>query len=300
MEMLRCYEMVDTDETALEQRKEPLNSVGVTSTFDIFTRAMPDNVVVIQPLDSTVGLELVTHDRATDYHVVCDKGSNCLLVDMRNDSNPNITISFDQCQYGGFCCGVSSLRAFGSLREMLVLLFSAYVGFVNFDNILEACVEHIGLAGMTQPMKHKPRGFLGYANVFAELDGANTLLMRSEQPDCDEPFLKREFAVLKDTANLRRELLSAIGTLVMNAIREMKDFAVATTMRAVDTVFPSHLLEMMQAGFLVGESDEDVDKAFEVRHVHVDLLFVYCQYSTKKWVMQMPNLYGGLQYINIK
>jgi hypothetical protein len=114
-------------------------------------------------------------------------------------------------------------------------------------------------------MKHEPRRFLGYANIPMQLKGTDSLFVRREKVNSDEPLLKRYFAVFKNASDLCSELLSAIRAFVMNAIREGENL-LASAMRAIDTVLPTHGYQVPKSGVFIGEGFVKVSEIIEFCH----------------------------------
>jgi hypothetical protein len=288
IEVFRGNEMVDTDDSTLQEREETLNCICMAIAVDVFPCGMSNDVVFVEPLDCAVCSKLVGHNGASEHNISGDERANRLLIDVSRRCGFKITFSFDYCEHRCLNFDASSLHSFSPFREMLVLFLASDVGFVYLNNILEGHIERFRLGRVTQTVKNEPSRLLGNAEVFAQLDGGNALFVGRNKVDRKEPFLERNFAVFKDAPDFGGELLPAVSTLVMNPVGEREDLT-ASAMRAIDTVFPTHCLEMFQTGLLVGKLFEKLNHVTESFHLPYPY-FVHYQYTTKKRVSQIPNM----------
>lgn len=63
------------------------------------------------------------------------------------------------------------VRAIREEKMQFPALFAAHVGFINFNRACQKrTVKRGGLACVSQSVKHEPRRFLRYVNVFAKLN----------------------------------------------------------------------------------------------------------------------------------
>lgn len=137
-----------------------------------------------------------------------------------------------------------------SLAGVHVTALAADVAFVHFHVATVKLVERLRGNRHPQTVQHEPRGFLSDAKVARHFVAADTVLAVDEQPHRGQPLRQRNRAVLKQTADLDRELLAATLALPDAAGRHVGAFF-AVAVRTGHTIRPA------QASYEHG------------RHVHV-------------------------------
>src|ERR1043166_2750990 len=250
--MFRRNKMIDANDTTFQEREKTLNGIRMTFAVDVLTNGMFDNIVFVEPTNCIVNSKFIAHYFATKDNFVRKERTDRTLVNVHANHSPNIPISFNNCKNGGLGFCASALRIIGSLRSMFIAFFATHVGLIDLHDVSQWLAKRFSLAGVSQAMQDKPSGFLRYADVLTKLKGTDTLLVGSKQIDGYKPFTKRNLAILENASNFCGKFLAAIGTLVMNAICEGKDFSTAT-MRAIDAVSPAHGFEMSKSNLFIGE-----------------------------------------------
>src|SRR5581483_4538937 len=78
-------------------------------------------------------------------------------------------------------------------------------GLIDFDGAGHT-TEGAGLHGEPDAVEHEPRGLLSDADGARQFCGRNTVLVIGDNPDGGEPFVEAKRRILKDRADLDREL----------------------------------------------------------------------------------------------
>lgn len=252
------------DDLALEQRPNALDPVGVQHVMpDILARAVVDAVVVVIALKADERAMLVSHDSGASLDVIPNDGLDGFGAQARCDACPKFAVALKHAQNGDLA--LAALLAASALPRVLVLLLAADEGFVGLDHAFERTVERLRFDRVAQAVGHEPSGFLRHAKVFSELRAGDALLVRSDKPDREHPRTQRDFAVLKDRADLDGEPLATVAALVSAVVREVID-AGRFAVRAKRAVLPADRPEMVDCGLLVGDCGHHLKDGVELLH----------------------------------
>src|SRR5665213_531535 len=107
-------------------------------------------------------------------------------------------------------------RAWRAFPTVLIGLFAADIGFVDFNNLVRAAerakpaVTH----GLTNAMAREPCRFVGQPEHAMDLVGADALLAANHQMQDQQPLVERDMRALKHGADRDGELLLAALALV--------------------------------------------------------------------------------------
>lgn len=144
---------------------------------------------------------------------------------------------------------------------MLVFLFPANIGFVNFhDGVL--ATERPGDGGRRRgadAVAHKPRRLVGNAEQAADFAGAHSLLARAKQVIAEQPLMQRNFGALEHGTHGNGELLAA--NVALNKSRAVLLVAQAwrvirTALRADRAVRPVQPLKVLAGCIGVPEGED--------------------------------------------
>jgi hypothetical protein len=147
---------------------------------------------------------------------------------------------------------------------MFIGLFAAEKGFVSFDNSLQ--FGEFAAASLTKAVKHEPRRFLLYTNLFGDLHGANALAGGDEQVHSIEPLMQRDVAALEDRAGTDGEVKLAF-VAAMKASLAGRDAILTGTGWAGDTFRPETALKIGSSRLFVGKYLEEL-KSTDSRTAH--------------------------------
>jgi len=98
---------------------------------------------------------------------------------------------------------------------------------------------------------HEPRRFLSYLNVSGKLKGTNVLFVGSDEPHCQEPFLKFDLGVVEHRAGPDVEIFASVFALVFVALALVN--LGGRIKRRYRVSVPSQSLQMFDANLLGGE-----------------------------------------------
>jgi len=247
--------MIDTMNTALEQRQKTFNGVRMNVAAHIFFLTVVNNLMVEGVGESVVCAPIIRNDSRTLLGVSSDDRLKLCGTRFGDLLGDHPTATLNDSHDNGLLCGGSTNKAF---------VLPADIGFIGFDCTGQGrTVDGIRTNSVTNPVKHEPSRFLSHANIPMQLKGANALLVSRNEIDRHEPLLERESGVFKDCPHFDGELFMTCPAFEEFAGLELIDFLGRMTVGAFDLVAPTGFQEVVPAGLLVGEPLGDVQKASE-------------------------------------
>jgi hypothetical protein len=136
------------------------------------------------------------------------------------------------------------------LGPVLICLFSADKGFVDFDNASQ--FFEFRTARLAQSVKDEPRGFLRNADFLGELHGRNALARRHKQIHRINPLMQRNVRPLENRSGSNREVLLALIAAIKAALASRNPVA-KTAHRAARSVRPKAAFKVNPRRLLVRE-----------------------------------------------
>ena len=255
MKMLRTYMMIDTNDTAFQERPETFNRIGMNAVANIFFSAMIDNFMLILGRKIIVSRPFIGHKGSIGRNVLTNNSFKSFAIDFFNRLRNNPTLTLSNTKDGSFILRTAS--------AFTTMLFSTNIGFISFNDTIQRLLKGISTHSQTDSMKHVPSRLLSYFNVFSQLIRRDSFFVRRKDKESIEPFLKRERRVFKDSTDLDRERFPAIGAFKKSTILNPVEFFKATTMRTNGLTVPPHLLKKLPTRLFIGEAFNHVKKAIE-------------------------------------
>ena len=142
------------------------------------------------------------------------------------------------------------------LGLVLVRLFPANIGFVDFDDAL----QHFELrsARLAQPMKDEPSRLLRDPDFLGELHGGNALARRHKQIHRVNPLVQRNMRPLENRSGANREVLLALVAAI-EAVLARRDPLAKAANRATRAIRPKTRFKIDARRLLVGEHLEKLE-----------------------------------------
>jgi hypothetical protein len=213
MQILPTYLVVSSNNSALQDRPESLNRVGVNRANDMLANSVIDGLMRETALQAaiagiSIGAEKANSVRYGLSHESLKRESVCALDNAGND----IALALDRANDGGLA-GVSAPARSAFLVPMPVLIATANVGFVNLNN--SAKLLDVLNHRSSDFVAHKPSSFIGAESHIAEdLKGAHALFADQHKVRDSVPIFQRLIRVLKDCAGQMREAIAFIGASI--------------------------------------------------------------------------------------
>lgn len=118
------------------------------------------------------------------------------------------------------------------------------------------------------PVHHKPRGLLSYAQISCDFVATNPVLTVDDQPHSDKPFVERERTILEDGTDLDRELPAVMLLATFpQPPRRQETHLLTSAVWAHDATGPTQLAEQRKRAIRIGEIADDFDQGFGPRDV---------------------------------
>jgi hypothetical protein len=219
-EILRADMMVRANDSALEQRPETFNAVGMNLTANVFVLGMLHGFVFItQSVQVVIATVLIGSDKT---HLIADNLADKAVERSRVRSFDYLT------DYIAFTADRADNRSFPAqtgnvlfLTPMAILVFAVKTRLVYFDDahkLLEVRIVHRG----AEPMRHVPSRAhrSGLIEIHApKLERRNPFFGRQYSPENFEPNVERAFSVLEDRSSREREPIGiAFSTVLIRAL----------------------------------------------------------------------------------
>jgi hypothetical protein len=175
--IFRADFMEGADNTAFQDRPETFNRVGVDGTNNIFMFAVSDEGVRKFLTEFSISAHVIGNEKA-DFvgYRLADETAQCGAVEMLHDAGKNITLAADRADNTDLA-GPGPARTAAALVPMFILVLSADVGFVHFDDASELVGLVFAQSG-ADAIAHGQRGFIG-----AEAHDALDLQCFSQEAD---------------------------------------------------------------------------------------------------------------------
>ena len=142
---------------------------------------------------------------------------------------------------------------------MLVLFSTTDVDFIYFYGAFEHC--NAVAASLSETLQDKPRGLLGNAYLFAQLERRNALARRNKQIHGVQPFVKGHMGPFKDCSCPNRELEHA-GVAHIEAIFPLRDALRSLALGAPGTSGPESLFKKSNGARFVWKPLEKLEGAY--------------------------------------
>jgi hypothetical protein len=246
------------DDTALEDRPETLNRLGMNGTDNVLmlgvvnrgVREFLANVRIARPLIGAEQADLFGNS-------FVDESLQCRLLDVVDDAGDDVALAAHSASDNRFA-GSGRPRLAVALNPMPVLCLAADERFVNFNDAAQLGFRFD--QGRADFVAHRMCSFVrAETHVALNLERADTLFAGEHQMHHLEPLAKRLVRVLKDGARDMREAITrALDRLTLIALpferhgldRENLDVAAA---RAVNPIGPTASDQISRAGLLIRE-----------------------------------------------
>lgn len=252
-EVIFRHVMERPHDTALNERPETINVVGVDLAPHVFASTVTDGLM---RQDSLQGLIAHVFVRGDQIHALRDgvidefpqRGAIGTLDNLRDD----IPLPSNRTDHGDLAFRPTTAPA---LAPMAVLVFAPDVGFINLHGTHELRELPV-LHGSADAVAHVPRRPVGAcADGALDLHGAHTLLALAHEVDHLEPGGERVVGVLEDRPDQGREAVALLATLLAlprPGTSELMNLRVLTA-RAGHTIGPAQANQVAFAGVLGGE-----------------------------------------------
>lgn len=239
VQMALIHVLIDTDQTALEDREEAFKRVRVDVATDVFALGVIDAFMLTDRHEFAVEDRTVRDQAALPIQVFVKRALDGLMVQVHG---ADLSAAFDQAQHLARALTFDT-TALGRFAE---------VHFVSLDGHSGAANGSIapGLDNLTDAMAEEPCGLHGTLQHPLDLTGTDAFLGCAEQVDDLKPQMQRQVRGFKDRTDANRKRLFAGVALAQAKPRglavQASDAIRLATVRADRTVGP-------QARFDVGE-----------------------------------------------
>jgi hypothetical protein len=254
--MLFARMVIDTDQTALENGENALDSVRGNGTSDVLTGAVIDRFVSEGTgFDPVISPGFIRVEHRTGFDTLGDDILDGFFVGVGNRNCNRATAALAQTKNRRFANGPAP--GFELLRFVLVLFDAADKGFIDFNNAFE--LREIGAATrLAEPVQDEPSRLLRNADFLGELHRRNALAGRYKQVHSIDPLVQRNVAAFEDRSGAHRKVFLALIAAVEAASPRCNAVAHAAN-RAPRSIWPQPPFKIRPRGLLVREHLEKLE-----------------------------------------
>ena len=257
IKILSQMEWLDIDVSAsnrpLQETPEVLNSVGMNMTMNV-GYSMVYSLVNILFIQIAVGSKGIGDKVATLFNILSHRIRDCSTAGIGDNLCFNLaTTTLQKSHDNNLANATTTFNQFVSLGLMHILSLATYVSLISFYNAGQLAIIAIAHS-QADSVKHEPSCLLSDTETSGDFVGTNAILGISNHPDSGKPLVQTDRAILKDCANLDRELL--LGMMFFTfpySTSGYKSDICASASRASHAVRPAQLDHEVQTDIRVRE-----------------------------------------------
>lgn len=209
LKMCRTNRNVSAFDGSFEKRPKVFDVVGMDVLTNIGHR-MIDNLVSIEIVQIVITAPFVGHNLATGLSTRGHKVADGFGIAALNVFRGHFTATLNHTENRRFMSGRTSLfNAAFAFFKVHILRIAAYVGFVSLDSAGKLLNSSYGHSG-TDAVQNEPRGLLSDTDSTVKFIGTDAVFGVDDQPHSEKPLFESDSRILKDSADLNRELLFAL------------------------------------------------------------------------------------------
>jgi hypothetical protein len=200
--------VVGSDDSALQKRPERIDILGMNLAAHILALTMRDGFMAITVFQHAIAWMLVGCDQI-NFVADCtsDERIESLHIGVLDHPADDVSLTRNSADDWNLASRASGVRP-DSLAQMFILLFSADIGFVNFDDAHKLAKIWI-IHRSAQAMAHIPsRAVVAASYLALDLKCADSLFGVEHLPEHFKPSLQRIVCVLEDSSRDYRESIS--------------------------------------------------------------------------------------------
>ena len=170
--------------------------------------------------EAPVAYPFISVDGASRLDVRNDDSLQGLCFRVFDNMKPSRSTPLHHAENGRLCLDASTPGIRSLLVLVLPFVFAANKKFV----VLGLAFQEFGYFVFQHPpypVEHVPCVLLLNTDVFRQLAGRDTFLVRGAKPDRNEPLLERGLRVLEHGSDQHRELLTARRALVSTVLQRV-------------------------------------------------------------------------------
>src|SRR6266404_1816131 len=278
-----AHTVIAAHDSALEQRPERFNRIGMHDAAHVFTRAMANYLmrqseILAAHAEQAIAAVFISRDQFNLLAIYClpNEAIERHRVSVLDHLADDAALARDRADHGGLAFGSGEVQ-YLALLGVHVLRFAAVVRLVHFDDSHQLLKIWI-VQRSAQPHAHIPRGFVRAVSEHSmDLQGADSLLGSQHQMQNLEPLQQRLFGFLENRSSLEREAVgrarlgSALHTLPVPRTRLAFVNVIVGATRASRTLRPATRVEIGPARFLIREQPVEISQRqlrYKSRSVH--------------------------------
>jgi len=194
-----------------QKRPEVFDSICVNCAVNVVLKVIDDLVHVVGIHSEICGVLICVENRAS-VDAIEDGVAQCYFATVRNNASADLAITFqhphdDRFAPIFFAAVLHPLAA----NLMHVARLATDESLINFNFRTRTTEFHKRLVLKSKPkaLQHKPCRLLGDAKRSVNLHTGDAILAIDKHPESSHPLVQAERRILKDCADLHRELLIA-------------------------------------------------------------------------------------------
>lgn len=244
-----------SDDTALEDRSETFNRIGVDRADNVLSLAMIDNAMRVSVGNSAITWISIGAEQANFCrNSFVDKFLESCFVSPEDDAGDDVALAPYGTHDGGFEPIVAAPTGAAFLVPMTVLVLAANIGFIDLHDAAELVHVPLNQSG-SDFVSHEPSGFdRTEAHIAANLARTHTLFAGEHQVGDLEPVAQWLVGILEDRPGDDRKPIAILCALLALPVplagRQVIDRWIAAT-RTVNALGPSAGLQIGLAGILI-------------------------------------------------
>jgi hypothetical protein len=254
-QIFATYSVVASHDTALNQRLEALNRIGVNRADYVLSGPMVYGTVRIFAAKMVIDLISVSAKQADFFgngflHEFIDRRA----VDTQHDARNDIAFALHGTDDGRFVLVVAATSRATTLVPVAVFILAADIGFVHFNDAAKL-IDVLDKCG-SDFVAHEPGGFVGTkAHIAHDLQGTHALFGSQHQMRDFKPVAQRLICVLENCSGDMREPITGIGGALIalptpRPVRQLVRIDRAAA-RAPDAIGPAASYEVSAASFFI-------------------------------------------------
>ena len=248
VQVLASHANLDGPEAHFKVTPEALNRVCVDDSIPhVFLLRMVNNVPLVSHMvKSVVSTEIVRHDTSINLgNIPLNDGKQSFCFTVRNNLNPDFAPALHHSENWSFI--------FSPAPTFATFSSSAGIMLIHFNNTFKRAHEVLMFHGMADAVQHEPCSLLSHTYHFPKSNAGNSFLAGMHGKDCEEPFMKRQAGIRKDSAMPDAELLPGNSALVSAGAAGNPVSPFISERRYYNTICPPALFQKFNARLLIGK-----------------------------------------------
>ena len=270
--MERFHAHVGSLERAFEQTPEVFQPVGMNVAFHIGYGVVDH--LVLKLIKTLVGFQSISEDRGASKDVIAEFALQGFLFGVVYDLGAHpasaLSAAFQNAHHGSLVLAASASNAPCPYMAVHVARLAADESLVCLD-LARQFIADLFLMGETNPVKHKPCGFLADSQAPVNLPGRDAVLGVGDEPHSGKPLIEADGRILENGSDLDGKLTARMmgSALPSEMLCEKTDTGAAASRALHYAVWPALFGQIFEAVLRAGKVYDGLLKSADLRVFHV-------------------------------